>query len=99
MHGIEEFAAAYRGELLTETMLVDGVNDDVDAVESVAAFLVRLAPSRLYLAVHPMKESAVSRYLSEVGTGPESMDALLASGRVKRAEYLGEVFYVRSLAG
>lgn len=156
--GIAEFAAEYRGELLTETMLVGGLNDDADSVEAVAAFLEGLAPDRSYLAVptrppaertvrppseesvlrayeivkrrlasvellvsggeenfdrtgdpledlcailavHPMKESAVSRYLSEAGTLPESMDALLASGRVRRAEYRGDVFYVRSLAG
>lgn len=51
------------------------------------------------LAVHPMKEPAVNRYLSEVGLGRESVDALVASGRVKRVEYRGEVFYVRRFAG
>jgi len=158
MEGIEEFSVVYRGKLLTETMLVGGVNDDVDAVESVAAFLERLAPDRAYLAVptrppaertvappseesilrayeivrgrlgsvellvrreegefdrtgdpledlcailavHPMNESAVSRYLSEVGLGRESMDALLTSNRVKRLEYRGELFYIRRFAG
>jgi wyosine [tRNA(Phe)-imidazoG37] synthetase (radical SAM superfamily) len=49
--GILDFAGAYGGELLSETMLVGGSNDDVESVEGVVAFLEKLAPRRAYLAV------------------------------------------------
>jgi wyosine [tRNA(Phe)-imidazoG37] synthetase (radical SAM superfamily) len=49
--GILDFARDYRGELLTETMLVEGYNDDTAAVEGVTDFLVKVQPHRAYLAV------------------------------------------------
>lgn len=51
LRGIRDFADAYAGTLITETMLVDGINDDPGNVEAVAAFLERVAPHRAYLAV------------------------------------------------
>ena len=59
LDGMLEFASAYRsaywragpGELVTETMLVGGVNDDEDHVRDVADFLARLGPDRAYLAI------------------------------------------------
>lgn len=50
---------------------------------------------RPLLAVHPMKESAVSRYLAEVGLGDDGLETLVHSRRVRRLEYRGEVFFVR----
>ena len=49
--GALEFARAYSGELVTETMLVQGVNDDEEQVSAVAAFLGRLQPARAYLSI------------------------------------------------
>jgi wyosine [tRNA(Phe)-imidazoG37] synthetase (radical SAM superfamily) len=49
--GILEFARSYRGTLVTETMLVRGVNDGARNVERVGDFLERLAPQTAYLAV------------------------------------------------
>jgi len=46
-----ELANAYRGELVTETMLVEGINDSDDHVREVADFLARLKPARAYLAI------------------------------------------------
>ena len=51
LDGLLKFAKAYRGELATETMLVEGVNDGDDHVREVADFLARLKPARAYLAV------------------------------------------------
>jgi wyosine [tRNA(Phe)-imidazoG37] synthetase (radical SAM superfamily) len=59
LDGMLEFASAYRsaywragsGELVTETMLVGGVNDDDDHVRDIADFLARLGPDRAYLAI------------------------------------------------
>jgi len=49
--GLLELAAAYPGELLTETMLVDGVNDGEAAVEATADLVAALAPARAFVAV------------------------------------------------
>jgi len=51
LDGMLEFAAAYKGELVTETMLVEGVNDNDDQVGEVAEFLTRLRPAKSYLSI------------------------------------------------
>ena len=51
LDGMLEFANAYRGELVTETMLVEDVNDSDDHVRGVADFLAGLRPARAYLAI------------------------------------------------
>ena len=40
-----------RSELMTETMLAQGVNDGTKNLEAVAEFLVRLQPDRAYLSI------------------------------------------------
>jgi wyosine [tRNA(Phe)-imidazoG37] synthetase (radical SAM superfamily) len=49
--GMLEFAKTYAGELVTETMLVRGVNDGADHVREVADFLSRLGPAKAYLSI------------------------------------------------
>lgn len=51
LDGALEFASNFRGELSTETMLVEGINDADDNLKAVADFLVRLSPSTAYLAI------------------------------------------------
>ncbi|MEA3406601.1 MAG: radical SAM protein [Chloroflexota bacterium] len=49
--GMLEFAKDYQGELMTETMLVRGINDGEDDLRDVADFLARLQPDRAYLSI------------------------------------------------
>jgi wyosine [tRNA(Phe)-imidazoG37] synthetase (radical SAM superfamily) len=49
--GALAFARAFGGELVTETMLVAGVNDGDDRIRDVAEFLARLKPATAYLAI------------------------------------------------
>lgn len=49
--GVIEFARHYRGRLVTQTMLIAGVNDDEKAAYELAAFLGELGPAKAYLAV------------------------------------------------
>lgn len=152
--GIRDFAAEYRGELLTETMLVSGFNDSLECIEELAAFLARIAPRTAYLAVptrppaeaaarppaeaivlrayeilsgtlpsvellvtdeegpfvrtgdarrdllailavHPMRQAALDRYLLDAGADMDLVEGLVHGGRVRRVEYRGDVFYVR----
>ena len=71
MDGLLAFATSYRGTLVTETMLVAGVNDDEQMIAEVADFVARLRPATAYLAlptrppaeehVRPPTEEALNR--------------------------------------
>jgi wyosine [tRNA(Phe)-imidazoG37] synthetase (radical SAM superfamily) len=66
--GMLRFAASFRGELATETMLVRGLNDGDEAIESAAAFVERLRPAVAYLAAptRPPAEPWVAPATEEV---------------------------------
>jgi wyosine [tRNA(Phe)-imidazoG37] synthetase (radical SAM superfamily) len=86
LDGMLEFAKAYRGELATETMLVEGVNDGDDHVREVADFLARLKPAMAYLSI-PTRPPA------EEWVRPPSEEAInwayqTLSKRVDQVEYL-----------
>jgi len=51
LEGMLEFADAYRGELVTETMLVEGINGSDGSISEIAEFLAQLQPARAYLAI------------------------------------------------
>jgi len=51
LEGAMAFAAAYRGELVTESMLVAGVNDGESQLQALGGFLARLRPARAYVAI------------------------------------------------
>lgn len=83
LDGIGKFAEAFRGTLISETMLVGGINDDDDSLHATAAFLAGLGPRTAYLAV-PTRPPAV------VGTaGPDP--ARLARAHQIFAEVLPDV--------
>jgi len=51
LDGLLRFARDFEGRLLTETMLVAGVNDDPEGLEELARFLGELRPAMAYLSV------------------------------------------------
>ncbi len=51
LEGISVFRDEYRGVFVTETMLVEGVNDDLGEMRRVAGFIAGLGPHRAYIAV------------------------------------------------
>ena len=51
LHGIRDFAAGFDGTLITDTMLIAGINDDVASLTDTAAFVADIAPKTAYLAV------------------------------------------------
>jgi wyosine [tRNA(Phe)-imidazoG37] synthetase (radical SAM superfamily) len=59
--GMLEFRTKFRGELVTETMLVSGINDSAYLTERLAAFLLELQPLKSYLSIptRPPAESWV----------------------------------------
>ena len=84
--GMLEFACHFDGALMTETMLVTGVNDGEEELRQVADFLARLQPDRAYLAIptrppaepwaQPPEESVINRAYQ------------VLSERVEHVEYL-----------
>ena len=79
LEGMLEFAREFRGKLVTETMLVQGLNDGEAAIETVAAFVERLRPAIAYLAaptrppaepwVRPADEDAFNRAFQRFSGG------------------------------
>lgn len=77
LDGMLQFAAEFRGELATETMLVRDVNDGDASIEGTAAFVERLRPRIAYIAaptrppsepwVRPASEEATNRAYQRFG--------------------------------
>jgi wyosine [tRNA(Phe)-imidazoG37] synthetase (radical SAM superfamily) len=51
LEGMLDFSKIFPGELVTETMLVQGMGIDADKLKKMADFLVRLNPAKAYLAI------------------------------------------------
>ena len=49
--GVLEFARSFGGDLMTETMLLDGLNDSEEEIENIAAFVKEIGPHKAYLGV------------------------------------------------
>jgi wyosine [tRNA(Phe)-imidazoG37] synthetase (radical SAM superfamily) len=86
LEGMLAFARVYPGELVTETMLVEGVNDGHEHVEEVGDFLARLKPAKAYVSI-PTRPPA------EAWARPPAEEAInrayqMLSERVPRVEYL-----------
>lgn len=62
LDGIIEFKKMYKGEIITETMLVDGINDGHNDVQEVANFIAQIKPDKTYLSIpiRPPTEKGVS---------------------------------------
>jgi wyosine [tRNA(Phe)-imidazoG37] synthetase (radical SAM superfamily) len=67
--GMYEFAQRFKGEIITETMLLKGINDSHEEIQKIADFLARLQPLRSYISI-PTRPTAVK------GVLPASDEAL-----------------------
>lgn len=67
--GMYEFAQRFKGEIITETMLLKGINDNYEEIQKIAGFLARLKPLRSYISI-PTRPTAVK------GVLPASDEAL-----------------------
>lgn len=67
LKGIVEFSKAFRGTLVTETMLVEGINDQEACIEKIAEQVALVQPQKAYLLVptRPPAESGVKRASSD----------------------------------
>ena len=87
LDGALEFANAYGGELVTETMLIEGVNDIAALVGETADFLAQLRPSTAYLSIptrppaeewaQPPAEDVINRAYQILGEKVEQVEYLI----------------------
>lgn len=59
LKGVQQFANDFQGKLCTETMLIEGYNDDSKLLESTASFISTLSPFVSYLSI-PTRPPAIS---------------------------------------
>lgn len=85
--GLERFADEFEGELVTETMLVDHLNDGADEIDALAGYLARLNPTVAFVAVptrppaeewvRPASEEAINRAYQILSRGLPSVEYLV----------------------
>ena len=51
LNGIKDFASVFNGILLTETMLIDGINDSVESIYKTAEFIKNINPDKAFLLI------------------------------------------------
>jgi len=78
LEGMLSLARSYGGTLVTETMLVEGLNDDEASLAAVADFLARLRPTRAYISI-PTRPPA------EGWVRPPAEEAVLQAYQILRA--------------
>jgi wyosine [tRNA(Phe)-imidazoG37] synthetase (radical SAM superfamily) len=49
--GVEEFTRNFRGEIISETMLIENFNTDSEEIEEIARFLKKIDISKAYIAI------------------------------------------------
>jgi wyosine [tRNA(Phe)-imidazoG37] synthetase (radical SAM superfamily) len=86
LEGMRKFAKVYEGELVTETMLVAGVNDGDEHLKAAADFIAHLEPSAAYLAI-PTRPPA-EEWASAPDEATLNRAYQILSEKVERAEYL-----------
>jgi wyosine [tRNA(Phe)-imidazoG37] synthetase (radical SAM superfamily) len=86
LEGALEFAKVYEGDLVTETMLVAGVNDGEGHVRKIADFLTCLQPAAAYLAI-PTRPPAEKWVCAPAEVALNGAYQIL-SEKVERVEYL-----------
>jgi len=86
LDGMMAFAKAFSGKLVTETMLIRGLNDNDDCMKDVAGFLHALQPCQAYLSI-PTRPPA-QRQIRVPDEAVLNRAYQLLADKVKQVEYL-----------
>ncbi len=83
LNGIRDFAKVFKGTLVTETMLVEGVNNHLSCIEKIAEQIKEINPQKVYLLVptRPPAEVSVIR--------PDSKSIADAAGYIRSFSGIG----------
>jgi wyosine [tRNA(Phe)-imidazoG37] synthetase (radical SAM superfamily) len=87
--GIQKFRSRYHGELVTETMLIAGINESDTAIRNLSSYLLELQPFKSYLSiptrppaeswVKPPSANSLQRILETVSKKVPFIDLLFES--------------------
>jgi len=91
LDGMLEFKAIFKGEIITETMLLKGMNDTYEEAKKIADFLKLLKPTKSYISI-PTRPTAVK------GVLPASDEALNMAYQIF-AQNLDDVEYIIGYEG
>ena len=85
LDGMLRFAKSFQGELISEAMLIRGINDDTREVSKIAGFLAKLKLARAYLSIptRPPAEKLEPANEQTLNTAYQ-----IFSERLSRVEYL-----------
>ena len=86
LEGMLKFANIFKGELTTETMLIQGINDDSKEIERIADFLAELKTNTAYLSI-PTRPPA-KRTITAASEQVINMAYQIFSNRLSNVEYL-----------
>jgi len=86
LDGIRRFVAEFTGELVSETMLLGGINDSEDSVAAIAAFLQEVGINRAYLAIPTRPTAEPGLIMADESALNRAFQILAAA--VDRVEYL-----------
>jgi wyosine [tRNA(Phe)-imidazoG37] synthetase (radical SAM superfamily) len=86
LDGMLAFAKAFSGRLVTETMLIRGLNDNDDCMKGIAGFLQALQPSESFLSI-PTRPPAQKQVRGPDEAALNRLYQILAD-KVKQVEYL-----------
>lgn len=84
--GMYEFARRFKGDIITETMLLKGINDSAEEIQGIANFLPLLEPLKAYISI-PTRPTAMK------GATPASDETLTLAYQVF-SEQLPSVEYL-----
>ncbi len=91
LNGIRDFSREFKGTLITETMLVKGVNDSRSALERIASFLSEVNALTNYIMIPtrpPAETWATPPSLGKILMAYDIFKAKLGEGKVKYINYL-----------
>ena len=86
LRGMLDFSAGFEGTLVSETMLIAGVNDTDESIAEIARFLEKLQPSTAYLGI-PTRPPA-ERWANPAGERAVTQAHEWLSNRLSRVELL-----------
>jgi len=86
LEGMLKFANTFEGELTTESMLIQGINDGSKEIERVADFVAELKPDKAYLAI-PTRPPA-KRTITAASETTINMAYQILNKRLSIIEYL-----------
>jgi len=92
LDGIKSFSASYNGILVTETMLVNEINDDENSLITTAEFISKVNPDKAYLLVptrppaekfvEPSSEENLNRAYQIFNSSIENVELLFTGGEI-----------------